>query len=125
MTLPRALIVDDDPLSLRVLARMLRGKCEFVVAESGVEALELLEADSRFDAFLVDVHMPGAADGVDVYRRVQARGGSPLFVFVSGDPSAEEVMQRAEHARWLQKPFLRGELLRALEPVLKPQTLHS
>jgi CheY-like chemotaxis protein len=135
---PRALLVDDDPLLLRVVGRMLRETCDVVLAASGAEALELLEAGESFDALVVDVNLPGVTDGVDVYRELRARARAaprharptaapaaargtrePLFVFMTGDGRAMDALPRAPSVAFLKKPFERTQLLAALEPVLR------
>ncbi|UCV11701.1 PAS domain S-box protein [Dechloromonas denitrificans] len=59
--LRRALVVDDNPLARAVLARLLeKSGCSTVVAESGKQALTLLEIStpSAFDCITIDLNMP-------------------------------------------------------------------
>jgi two-component response regulator (ARR-B family) len=59
----RVMVVDDDPLCLKVVEQMLK-RCTYQVhtCNNAASALELLR-DKRhgFDLVLSDVHMPGAA----------------------------------------------------------------
>lgn len=56
--LPSILAVDDDPVNLKVLQRILPdGQYRIVTATSGIEALELLQSDS-FQLVITDVMMP-------------------------------------------------------------------
>ncbi|MBL4544770.1 MAG: response regulator [Oceanicaulis sp.] len=67
----RVLVVDDQPVNLDVTAEMVRqGGCEPVIAASGREALDLLQSE-RFDAVLMDLHMPGMG-GEEAIRRIRA-----------------------------------------------------
>ncbi|WP_421857375.1 PAS domain-containing protein [Oceanicaulis sp.] len=87
----RVLVVDDQPVNLDVTAEMVRqGGCHPVVAASGREALDLLQAE-RFDAVLMDLHMPGMG-GEEAIRRIRSgeagESGVPVYV-VSADATAE------------------------------------
>lgn len=54
----RVLVVDDQNLNHRLLARLLeRLECEAVPAYDGVEAVEAWSGE-RFDLVILDVHMP-------------------------------------------------------------------
>jgi CheY-like chemotaxis protein len=102
------LVVDDDVLVARTLARQLSGhKVEIVV--SGQAALDRLSAaDSSFDLVLCDLMMPDMT-GMDVYEAVQERHPSlaQRFVFISGGGVTERSRKFLEqHAdRVLPKPI--------------------
>jgi putative two-component system response regulator len=64
------LIVDDEPLNLAVLARLLHPQYRVLGARSGSSALDLL-THTLPDLILLDVMMPGM-DGHDVLARLQA-----------------------------------------------------
>jgi len=54
----RVLVVDDDPLVLRSLTRVLARDFEVSSARNGREALDLVRAGGTFDALLCDLMMP-------------------------------------------------------------------
>lgn len=62
----RVLVVDDEPFILVSVRRAL-SSYDVVVAESGEEAIALLEGDQTFDIVLCDLVM-GSVSGIDVYR---------------------------------------------------------
>jgi two-component system, NtrC family, response regulator PilR len=103
---PRALVVDDEP-DLRELLRLELEGAGWVVqaAENGRAAWALLQAQP-VDVVLTDLRMPGGS-GVDLARKLHARGGPPPEVFLMSaydDVSADEVF--ALGARELiPKPF--------------------
>jgi diguanylate cyclase (GGDEF)-like protein len=66
---PLVLVVDDAPINIEVLARVLDGY-EVIFACSGAEALSLAAAQGP-DLILLDVMMPGL-DGFDVCRILKA-----------------------------------------------------
>ena len=88
------LLVDDEPLLLRALARLLRIKgFEVHTAENGHEALLRL-AERRFDLVLCDVRMP-VMDGPTLLQTVRQRQPEPPpFVFLTGygDQSDRQLM---------------------------------
>jgi PAS domain S-box-containing protein len=54
----RVLVVDDDPLVLRSLTRVLARDFAVAAARNGREALDLVRAGATFDAMLCDLMMP-------------------------------------------------------------------
>lgn len=85
MTAPKILVVDDDPINLRLLEAMLRQEgFEIVKASSGADALSAMESE-RPDLVLLDAIMP-VMSGVEVLARLRGMGpvaGLPV-VLVSG-----------------------------------------
>lgn len=68
----RVLVVDDNPANLQV-ARGLMGqyKIQVETAESGPQALGMLEMDNDFDMLFIDHMMPGM-DGVELVKRFRS-----------------------------------------------------
>lgn len=57
-----ALVVDDDPLVLGLVADMLDDLgCEVICAHNGTDALAMLARDHRIEILITDVNMPGFA----------------------------------------------------------------
>lgn len=79
----RVLVVDDEPLLVRALVRLLtRAGMEAHAAANGVEALAALDART-FDVVLCDVRMP-VMDGPAVMQALRARPTAPPLVFLTG-----------------------------------------
>jgi CheY-like chemotaxis protein len=68
---PKVLVVDDKPGNLLALVAVLEDECEVVPANSGAEALALLESRRDIDVVLLDVQMPGM-DGFECATRMRA-----------------------------------------------------
>jgi len=66
----RVLIIDDDPLVGKAIARLLRGH-ETVVATSAASAIETLRGGEVFDALFCDLMMPEMT-GMDLYQLLLA-----------------------------------------------------
>jgi diguanylate cyclase (GGDEF)-like protein len=89
---PRLLIVDDQPLNIRLLHQVFQAEFEVFVATSGEGALSFCQTQLP-DVILLDVLMPGL-DGYEVCRRLKrdARTSEIPVVFVTSqsDTSEEE-----------------------------------
>jgi two-component system cell cycle sensor histidine kinase/response regulator CckA len=121
---PSILVVDDQP-TVRRMAHRLLNEWGFRVfeAESGEEAMEVLEtARSGIQLVIVDVVMP-FADGVQVTRRIQERWPGQRTLYMSAHP-AEVLMEYGLtelDAPFLAKPFTRDELLtKVSEALVRP-----
>lgn len=116
-----ALVVDDDDITRRFAARILRrlGAVRVIEAADGEAALACLEAEpAPVDLILCDLRMPGL-DGIDTLRRLADRNVSALIVLVS---SADTRILRS--AGQLAKEFGIG-LLRTIAKPLSVQKLQE
>jgi two-component system, cell cycle sensor histidine kinase and response regulator CckA len=118
---PSILVVDDQP-TVRRMAHRLLNEWGFRVfeAESGEEAMEVLEtARTGIQLVIVDVVMP-LADGVQVTRRIQERWPVQRTLYMSAHPA--EVLARYGLSEldvpFLAKPFTRDELLTKVSDAL-------
>jgi putative two-component system response regulator len=102
----RCLLVDDDPLVRRTLARVLGGQgLEVVEADSGAAALTLLARDA-FPLVITDIYMPGM-DGLALLREVRQRypdTGVLMLTGVAEVSTAVESLQ-AGALDYLSKPL--------------------
>lgn len=114
----RLLLVDDDDISIGILAEILRNLgISAVLADSGAAALQALSQGERFDAVFMDCEMPGASgfDTARAIRRMPAHAALPIYA-MTGNVSGEDV-QRALDAGMtghIAKPIR----LKTLLPVL-------
>jgi DNA-binding response OmpR family regulator len=104
----RILVVDDDHVVRDLLAQMLR-EHGYDVSVAGSSA-EAMAAGSEWDLLLTDVVLP-ELDGIELAKRVNARH----VLFISGYD--QEALVRTG-AAFLQKPFGREELARAVRELL-------
>jgi len=121
----RVLVVDDNAINLRVAQAMLeRLRCSVETAPTGEAAVELA-AVRRFDAVLMDCHLPGI-DGWETTRQLhslQDREALPVIgLKASASPGDLQRCLDAGMARMLTKPLRFEELWRALAP-LEPEHL--
>ncbi len=114
----RVLVVDDDPLVLRVLKEVLQAQgCLTSTAGSAPRALALLEAHS-YDLILSDIRMPGPS-GLDLLREVQIRQPGTPVVLITGYASVETAVEALRNgaADYLSKPFRLSEIEKVLARV--------
>ena len=114
---PRVLLVDDDPIVLRAIRRLLLGArpgWEIDMAESGDAALRLLEAKT-YDVVVTDLHMP-VVDGVALLRRLKSEQPSLMRVIHSShvESLTREELEELSHAV-VTKPGRPDELVMVLE----------
>ena len=116
----RVLIVDDEPAVRSALDRALRlDGYDVTLAADGREALDRL-ADTRQDAVILDVAMPGI-DGLEVCRRLRDAGDrTPVLMLTARDAVDDRVAGLDAGADdYLVKPFALKELKARLRALLR------
>src|SRR5258706_9905460 len=107
----RVLLAEDNPQLLRSLARAL-GESGMVLdcVEDGLHADQLLQVQS-YDVLVLDLTLP-RLDGLDVLRRLRARGsGLPVLILTARGGTDDRVRGLNEGADdYLPKPFDLAEL---------------
>lgn len=114
------MVVDDDAPTRRMLVRTLTAEgFEAPASPDGGAALAAIE-ESAPDVLVLDVSMPGL-DGLDVCRRVRAKGlGFPVLLLTARDAVAERVAGLEAGADdYLVKPFALRELQARLRALLR------
>jgi two-component system cell cycle sensor histidine kinase/response regulator CckA len=115
-SLPRVLVVDDDAGIRRFAARILaRSGYEVVTASDGPDAIRLVEAQRRFDLFVIDVMMPGMR-GDELARRLHDRDPDIKVLYFTGYAdqffAARSVLRDNESV--LEKPVTGSAFLEAV-----------
>jgi diguanylate cyclase (GGDEF)-like protein len=125
----KILIADDDPVSCRLLDRLLRKwDYEVIVAHNGAEAWEVLQADQAPRVALLDWMMPGM-DGLEVCRRVRARSAQAYvyIMLLTANDKVGNLVEGLESGAddYLTKPFHPQELRARLRVGLRMLELES
>ena len=115
-----ALVVDDEPGVLDLVAALLRqAGWEVATATGGRDALERLRG-ANYDLVLADMRMPDGS-GEDLYRALASERGELIerFLFMTGDTANPEAWRfiEATQASVIEKPFTAQALLSAVERV--------
>jgi DNA-binding NtrC family response regulator len=117
----QTILIVEDEASVRRLCRsvLLSAGYRVLEASDAAEAEALLErADEPVDLLLTDVLLPGTT-GRELAERGRARHPALRIVIMSGYPETSVEEKRPGQARFLQKPFPPGVLLRVISEVLK------
>ncbi|MEK7852016.1 MAG: response regulator, partial [Deltaproteobacteria bacterium] len=120
------LIVDDDIHMIRMLTTMLEAEGYSVTsARSGQEALLKMKDDPP-SLVLLDYMMPGM-HGLDVLKEIKKGHGDIDVIVVTGHGSEKVAveMMKMGASNYIQKPFSREELLRAVRHTVLSRTRYE
>jgi DNA-binding NtrC family response regulator len=120
-TQPTVLVVDDEPMVLKVLASVLRREmhCRVLEAPDALEAQRQADKDPNIDLVITDMTMPGAS-GLDLAAWFRAMHPHTKVLIASG--SLWELNYQAtslDQIAFLAKPFTTDELVRMVRRVLR------
>ena len=108
----RVLIAEDDPVSRRILERLLRKwGYEVLVTTNGDEARVALQSAETPDVALLDIMMP-KMDGLEICRRLRALNRRTYVILVTAKHGAREIVKGIEAGAddYLTKPYDPDEL---------------
>ena len=119
----RILVVDDEPLNVRLLERMLDlfGGIDYRCTTDPREAVSLF-AEFQPDLVLTDLHMPHL-DGIQLIREIRAKEDYryvPILLLTTESQAAKK--QEAKEAGatgWIVKPFVQEKLLEVVQKVIR------
>jgi len=114
--LPRVLVVDDDEGIRHFAARALdHAGYEVVTASDGSEAIRTVEAQARFDLFVIDIVMPGMR-GDELAHRLHDRDPEIKVLYFTGyaDQFFALRPKLRENEAVLVKPVTMDEFLKAV-----------
>ncbi|HXV79814.1 MAG TPA: response regulator [Candidatus Binatia bacterium] len=119
------LLVEDDSLSRRAFAQILRAAgYQVAEAQNGVEALEILTTgaevltEETFDLVIADLVLPGL-HGVNLIHQIRAKWPKMPIIVISGylsDGSGKVILE--DFAEFVQKPIDPAALIAAVRRLL-------
>ncbi|HYP99583.1 MAG TPA: PAS domain S-box protein [Polyangiaceae bacterium] len=113
----RVLVVDDERLVRSHLRHALRSQgYEVIEAATGTDALAAIEQDVP-SAIVLDVTMPDIS-GIELLRRIRARGVVAPVILSSGYHAAALDVERDSFQAFLAKPYTLSELFETLARVM-------
>jgi CheY-like chemotaxis protein len=109
----RVMLVDDEPLVVHTMERLLRRDYDITVALCGQEAIEHIARGVRFDAIVSDVMMPNMT-GIELIEEVRrlAPEQANRIIFLSGGAFTAQTREQLDSlgAPQLEKPVTAKEL---------------
>ena len=124
MSVPRVLLVDDEPSMRWTMAEFLRrGGYEPLTAADFDGALEVIGA-GEIDAAVVDVILPGRS-GLELLRELAGRDTYVPVVMITGEPNSPEIAEivRAGAYDFIPKPILKEVLIKAVAGAVERKRL--
>ncbi len=116
----RILVVDDEPSIVDAVSTALRYEgYEVTEASTGREALELI-AIAQPDLVVLDWMLPDI-EGIEVGRRLRARGFKTAILFLTAKDGVENKVEalRAGGDDYVTKPFSLAELVARAQAILR------
>lgn len=121
MTYLQVLVVDDSPITVAKLSRMLQtlGHRVLRTASSGAEAVTAYET-YKPDVVTMDITMPDM-NGIEATRRIRARFPDAQIIMVTSHGQEKMVLEalKAGAKGYLLKPFNEDKLQKLLETAIK------
>src|SRR3989338_5285970 len=123
----KILVIDDDPLILKTISKMLEGEgLHGDACQSGREALAIVNGRT-IDLVISDIRMPGM-DGVEtihlmIDRYKAADKDTPPFIFITGyaDELVNQQARELEPTDFICKPFNRYDFILSVKSALNLQ----
>lgn len=123
----RVLVVDDDPVQLRLTAEIAnRAGFKPLTATGGEQALSILRDDRKIGAMILDLVMPDL-DGMGVMSVMRAEGLTTPVIIQTANASLETVISamRQGAADYFVKPVSAERLIISLRNAMKLDTLEA
>ncbi len=120
----RILIVEDEDIQRRQLARALAGPDRVIAeARSGEDALKSLAGD-RFDLVISDIRMPGIS-GLDLVRRIKSIYPHTSLLLITAHGTVDSAIEAMKIGveDYLTKPFGSDELEIIIEKIFEKREL--
>ncbi len=118
-TMPRILVVDDNPEIREIIRVLLSGEGYRVLeAGNGPAALEALERDA-FDLISLDIMMPGM-NGYETCGRIREKSNAPILFLSARTTDSDKLLGFSSGGDdYLAKPFSYSELLGRAKALLR------
>ena len=115
----RIILVDDEPMMLKIAERALKDSYETATASSGDEALSKF-AEGAFDMVISDLKMPGMS-GYELQDKVKELYGDHIpFIFMTADDTIGESADKMKGAAaYIKKPVRADALQSAVANVFE------
>lgn len=111
------LYVDDEPINLKLFVILFRSTYKIITAQSGNEALALLESNSQINLVITDMKMPGM-NGLEFVKAARNKYNGIPFFLLSGyglTPEIENALEEQLIDGYFQKPVNKSLIVKELQ----------
>lgn len=115
----KILVIDDDPMNLRMAYYILKKQSyEVVTAGSGDEGLKILDTTS-VDLILLDIEMP-EMDGLETFQCIMLEHIEIPVIFLTASVDSKNIIEalRLGAVDYITKPFVPEDLLGRVSKVI-------
>jgi response regulator RpfG family c-di-GMP phosphodiesterase len=115
----KILIVDDEPANLRVLERLFRRDYQVISAESGAQALELLNSND-FELIISDQRMPGMT-GIEFLKQAAEIHPHTIRIILTGYTDVVALIEAINSRiiyKYVSKPWINEDLQQTVNRAL-------
>lgn len=109
---PKMLVVDDEPDNLDLLYRTFRRDFQVLRAESGIQALEILEAEGEVAVIISDQRMP-EMKGTEFLSKTVPQFPNTMRIILTGFTDVEDLVEAINSGqvyKYITKPWDPNEL---------------
>ncbi len=111
------LYVDDEPINLKLFVILFRNIYKIITAQSGSEALALLEENPQINLVITDMKMPGM-NGLEFVKKARSKYRGIPFFLLSGyglTPEIENALDNQLIDGYFQKPINKSVIVKELQ----------
>lgn len=108
----KVLYIDDEPINLMLFENLFKRKYIIKSAESGFEALEILQDNDDIRVVISDMNMPGMT-GLEFIKKAKAIYPGISFYILTGYDITKEIIEAINEGlidRYFKKPFNMKEI---------------
>ena len=117
----KLLIIEDDIVTVGLVKRLLKNKYDIDSIDNGEDAFEKAK-ENDYDAFLVDIGLPGKMNGVQTTQKIKGikKNNDKPFIAVTAYamPGDKEFFLSEGLTHYISKPFEFHDLIELIESVL-------
>ncbi|QBG35043.1 HD domain-containing phosphohydrolase [Litorilituus sediminis] len=121
----KILLVDDEINILNSFRRNLRGLFDFDLAQSGEEALKLIDNKNKYAVIITDMQMP-VMNGVELLQEVKKKSPNTVRIMLTGNvdqKTAIDALHIGDIFRFINKPCSHQALTQAIEAGIEQYNL--
>ncbi|MBR3038838.1 MAG: response regulator, partial [Clostridia bacterium] len=111
----RILVVEDEQINREILGFMLEASYDVCFAETGAEALRILDEDYQtLSLVLLDLNLPDMK-GIDILHRIKGNGNTAVLpiIVMTADQDAEVECLSIGATDFISKPYPKQEIVLA------------